>query len=76
MKEIIKRIIDKALSGRFILVLSAAYVFAKLAEAGKLPQAFVSSIITMVFTLYFTRQDRNINVEKRRENLIKTEVKP
>lgn len=53
MEKIIQQILDKILSGRFVLVIAAAYVFVKL--RGTLPKELIASLLTMVFTLYFTR---------------------
>jgi hypothetical protein len=50
---------DKILSGRFILTIACAMVFVKLAFTGKLDPKDVMTIVVMVFTLYFTRNDRN-----------------
>lgn len=49
----------KLLSGRYFLTVVTGLVFLILACNGKLPDTAVVAIITNVFTLYFTRADRN-----------------
>jgi len=67
MGEIICRIINKLASGRYLLTLCVGFTFMQMAITGKLSNEFIANVAGMVFTLYFTRQDRNINVEKRKE---------
>jgi len=55
----INRIIDKSLSGRFFLTIIAGIVFAYASLKGIMDKQAMGVIITMVFTLYFSRQDRN-----------------
>ena len=56
--EILKRAIDKLLSGRFILTVICGVVFAWAATHKLLEAAAIASILTSVFTSYFDRQDR------------------
>lgn len=49
---------SKLLSGRYILTLTAAAVFAVLSFNGKIDPKDAMSVIVMTFTLYFTRNDR------------------
>ena len=58
MKELI---IDKIFSGRFLLTLACAIVFAYCAVRKILPVDATISIITMVFIAYFNRNDRQKN---------------
>lgn len=53
-----QRIIDKLLSGRFILTVICGLTFAYLAAKGKLEAAAVTAVIGSVFTSYFDRKDR------------------
>ena len=48
--------INKLLSGRFILTIIAGVVFAYATYKGLLKAEAVSAIITMVFVSYFNRQ--------------------
>jgi hypothetical protein len=50
--------LSKLLSGRFLLTVTAAVVFAVLSISGRIDAKDVMAIIIMVFTLYFTRTDR------------------
>ena len=49
---------DKFASGRFLLPLAAGAVFVYCAVT-KSMSGEIAAIVTMVFTLYFTRSDRN-----------------
>ena len=51
--------INKILSGRFILTVTSALVFAILSIDGKIDPKDVMAVVIMVFTLYFSRNDRN-----------------
>lgn len=55
MKELV---INKVLSGRFLLTVTCAVVFAYIACKGMLEVAAVTSILSSVFTAYFGRNDR------------------
>ena len=50
--------VDKLLSGRFILTVVCALVFGYCAIFKIMPVDAIVSIITMVFISYFQRQDR------------------
>ena len=50
---------DKLMSGRFILTMASALVFVVLSIRGKLPVEAIVTILSTVFALYFTRQDRS-----------------
>ena len=50
--------ISKFASGRWVLTVVTALVFAVLAINSKLSQEAVASIIGLVFALYFSRSDR------------------
>jgi hypothetical protein len=54
---------EKLLSGRWILTLVAGAVFIYCAVTGTLTGE-VGTIVAMVFTLYFTRQDRGLGAKK------------
>ena len=54
----VKRIVDKLLSGRFILTVICGLTFAYLAIKGKLEAAAVTAVIGSVFASYFDRNDR------------------
>ena len=49
---------DKLLSGRYILTIASACVFVYCSVMGILKPEVIATIISMVFTLYFTRSDR------------------
>lgn len=53
-----KHVLDKVLSGRFILTIICGLTFAYLATKGKLEAAAVTAVIGSVFTSYFGRNDR------------------
>ena len=53
-----RRLLDKLTSGRFLLTITTSFIFFNLSVNGKLDAKDVMAIIIMVFTLYFTRQDR------------------
>jgi len=55
MKEIIQRIADKCLSGRFILTVIGGIIFAKMTWNIKLPEAAAASILTSIFMSYFQK---------------------
>ena len=59
MKEVLKLIVEKGMSGRWYLTVITGIAFAYSVWKGKLPSEAAASIITMVFALYFTRADRN-----------------
>jgi len=65
MQPTIQRIIDKCLSGRFILTIVTAIIFSKCAWTGALDAKDVMAIIIMVFTLYFSKTDRKQNGEQK-----------
>jgi hypothetical protein len=50
--------LTKLMSGRWLLTVSAAFVFVWLSISGRIDAKDVMAIIIMVFTLYFTRTDR------------------
>ena len=52
------RVIDKCLSGRFILTLIAGIVFLYCAVTGKIEAAAMTAILTSIFQSYFSRTDR------------------
>lgn len=52
------KILDKVLSGRFILTVLCGIVFAYIACKGKIEIAAVTSILSSVFASYFSRDDR------------------
>ena len=56
-------IIEKFLSGRFILTLTCSAVFVYVAIAKIIPADAIISILTMVFISYFQRTDRKTNGE-------------
>ena len=49
----------KALSGRYVLTVVCAGVFAWCSIKGKIPVDATVSILTMVFVAYFNRNDRD-----------------
>jgi hypothetical protein len=49
---------SKLLSGRYILTLAAAFVFLWLSCKGMIASSDAMQVITMVFVLYFSRNDR------------------
>lgn len=51
--------LNKILSGRFILTVITGIVFAFASWKGWIPKDTIATIIVMVFTLYFSRTDRN-----------------
>ena len=55
----LKPMVDKAFSGRYFLTVVTGIVFAYVAIRKTINADVVATIITMVFTLYFTRTDRN-----------------
>lgn len=58
MQEVAKRVVDKLLSGRFLLTLIAGSVFAYAAVHKLLEAQAISAIIISVFQAYFMRNDR------------------
>lgn len=56
--DIVKRILDKLMSGRFILTVICGIVFAYSAITNKLEPAVITAILMMVFQQYFKREDR------------------
>ena len=57
--DIIKRILDKALSGRFILTVICGIVFAYSVFHKQLEAATITAILLSVFNSYFDKKDRN-----------------
>lgn len=55
----LKRLIDKVLSARWILTIIAGVVFAYCAVTKQLEAATITVILTMIFKDYFSRGDRN-----------------
>ena len=53
--EILKRLIDKVVGGRYFLTIVTGVVFAYAAFHKILGADVIATIITMVFTLYFTK---------------------
>ena len=58
MKEILKLIADKAMSGRWFLTVVGGLVFGFVAIKKILPPEATSAILTAIFTSYFSRTDR------------------
>lgn len=52
-------------SGRWILTVTAALVFAILSIRGQIDPKDVMAVVIMVFTLYFTRNDRQPKGEQK-----------
>ena len=48
----------KAMSGRYVLTVTCAIVFAYCAIQGKMSNEAIAAILGTVFTAYFNRQDR------------------
>lgn len=61
MNELLKAVLPKLFSGRYILTVACAIVFVYASFRGLIDKDVVATIITMVFTLYFTRSDRGQN---------------
>ena len=59
MKEMLKMVLDKCLSGRFVFTIVAAGVFAYLSLTKVLPTDKVMEIVLIVIYAYFNRNDRN-----------------
>ena len=53
--EILKRILDKVVGGRYFLTIVTGIVFAYVAFHKIIGADVIATIITMVFTLYFTK---------------------
>ena len=53
-----EKIINKLLSGRFLLTVIVGLVFGYMAIRGKMTSEACSAIIATVFTAYFNRNDR------------------
>jgi hypothetical protein len=64
MGLMIKEIIDKILSGRFIFTVVSAFVFAVLSLRGVLTVDKVMEIILIVIYAYFNRPDRTNGKEQ------------
>ena len=64
MREVLKHILMKASSGRWILTIIAGGVFAYAVYKRILPDAAVAAILVGVFDSYFYRQDRKKGDEK------------
>lgn len=60
----IKTIVDKLMSGKFIFTVIAAYVFARLSLDHTLPPDKVHDIVLIVLYAYFTRQKEVNNAGK------------
>ena len=56
-----KLILDKLLSGRYFLTISAGVVFAYATYAKILDSQAVSAIVTAVFISYFNKKDEHTN---------------
>lgn len=56
MKEVLKEILSKVLSGRWIVTISASYVFAHMSVTGMLAPDDVKVIISNIVVFYFTRE--------------------
>ena len=59
-----EKILNKLCSGRFILTVVSAGVFAYVSIKGLLPTEAVATILTAVFMSYFQRNDRTKEQEK------------
>ena len=59
MQDTIKRIIDKILSGRFILTVLCGIAFVWCVITRQLAEATITAILLAVFNSYFDRKDRN-----------------
>ena len=57
----IKMVIEKLMSGRFLFTIGALLVFMYLSTSGKLPVDKVHDIILIVLYAYFSRNDRGQN---------------
>lgn len=55
------KVIEKLLSGRFILTVFGGITFVYSVYAKILPPEATASILTMIFVSYFQRKDRNGN---------------
>jgi hypothetical protein len=53
-----EKILTKLTSGRFLLVVASAVVFAIMSIKGMLAGEFVAGLLTMVMRDYFSRNDR------------------
>lgn len=53
------RISQKFTSGKWVLTMAAAIVFVVASLKGMLEKETVSVVVTMVFTLYFTRKNND-----------------
>ena len=58
MKEIIKRILDKVLSARFILAIIGGVAFLYMVISKSIEAAAMTTILYKIFDDYFKRQDR------------------
>lgn len=54
----LKEILDKCLSGRFIFTIVCALVFAFLSITSKIPADKAVEVVMVVLVFYFTRPDR------------------
>lgn len=61
MLPTMQRVIDKCLSGRFILTVIAGIAFLYCVWKGKIEEAAVTAILSMIFQSYFNRSDRTTN---------------
>jgi len=59
--DIIKRILDKCLSGRFLLTLIAGIAFLYCVTHKIMESAAIAAIVVSVFDSYFSRKDRYTN---------------
>ena len=53
-----EKILNKVLSGRFLLTAICGIVFAYCAMKGRIEVAAITSILSSVFASYFSRDDR------------------
>ena len=52
--------IDKIFSGRWLLTITTAFVFACLSINGSIDVKDVMAVVIIVFSLYFNRNDREL----------------
>lgn len=57
LPELVDKIVTKMLSGRFLLTLVGAFVFAYLSLKGTLPAEVIAAILSTVFYAYFTKKE-------------------
>lgn len=56
LQQSIARVVTKATSGKWILTVTCAFVFAWKSVDGTIPDTAVVAIVSSVFTHYFTKQ--------------------